>query len=133
VDEFNDTPKYIRGRVTRDQVNSTIDIVHDALVAKHKILSQPRSKLSEVDLNRWTVRAHYGPFCLHCLLVYRIVCVMQQPTFSHRCSDPYTLNLLDHVFPLLNSVEFPTQTDKILSNTLHARSDHSHVCACAHA
>ena len=56
MDEFSDTPKYIRGRVSRDQVNSTIDIIHSALVAKHKILSQPRSKLNEVDLNRWTVR-----------------------------------------------------------------------------
>eukprot|EP00040_Diaphanoeca_grandis_P027317 m.155151 g.155151 ORF g.155151 m.155151 type:complete len:256 (-) comp30926_c0_seq1:321-1088(-) len=55
VDEFDDTPKYIRGRVSRDQVNEIIDMIFSTMQKKYKILSQNRSKLSDLDRQRCTV------------------------------------------------------------------------------
>jgi len=55
VNEFDATPKYIRGRLTREQVNLTIDVMHTAMQKKYKILSMNRSKLSDQDLKRVTV------------------------------------------------------------------------------
>eukprot|EP00041_Stephanoeca_diplocostata_P006700 m.91585 g.91585 ORF g.91585 m.91585 type:complete len:257 (-) comp16499_c0_seq1:350-1120(-) len=54
VDEFNSTPKYIRGRVSRDQVNKIVDVIFEVTTAKQKVLATPRRKLSDVDLTRWT-------------------------------------------------------------------------------
>lgn len=34
VSEFEDTPKYIRNRISREQVNTAVDAVHSAVDAK---------------------------------------------------------------------------------------------------
>ncbi|XP_063605511.1 spindle and kinetochore-associated protein 1-like [Penaeus indicus] len=50
VKEFNDVPKYIRGRLQYDQVNVAIDEVNKTLETKYTLLRRPRAKLSEVDM-----------------------------------------------------------------------------------
>ncbi len=46
VDELEDTPKYVKGRITLEKVNKAIDEFHSLLAVKYKILSTPMSKLS---------------------------------------------------------------------------------------
>lgn len=55
VDEFESTPKYIRGRASRDQCNAVIDTIFATMKEKYRILGVTRSKLSDRDLHRWTV------------------------------------------------------------------------------
>ncbi|XP_064620838.1 spindle and kinetochore-associated protein 1-like [Lineus longissimus] len=47
VDEFESVPKYMKGRMTYEKMNSAIDELNHAFDAKYKILRQRRSYLSE--------------------------------------------------------------------------------------
>ena len=53
VDEFEEVPKYIRGRLKRDQVNEIVDAVHVAMVEKYRILNTPRNKLGQQAMEQW--------------------------------------------------------------------------------
>ncbi|ROT63362.1 hypothetical protein C7M84_018767 [Penaeus vannamei] len=50
VKEFNDVPKYIRGRLQYDQINLAVDEVNKTLETKYALLRRPRAKLSDVDM-----------------------------------------------------------------------------------
>ncbi|XP_042893415.1 centrosomal protein of 290 kDa-like [Penaeus japonicus] len=54
VKEFNDVPKYIRGRLQYEQVNVAIDEFNKTLEAKYTLMRRPRAKLSEVDMKVFT-------------------------------------------------------------------------------
>lgn len=47
VTEMDDVPAYMKGRLTRDQVNRMIDQLNITVAAKYKILSTPRGKLGD--------------------------------------------------------------------------------------
>eukprot|EP00042_Codosiga_hollandica_P025464 m.113836 g.113836 ORF g.113836 m.113836 type:complete len:246 (-) comp51880_c0_seq2:57-794(-) len=53
VDEFESTPQYIRGRVSRDHVNDCIEAIHAAVAAKYKILAMQRSKLGAAVMKKY--------------------------------------------------------------------------------
>uniref|UniRef100_A0A6A7G5Q9 SKA complex subunit 1 n=1 Tax=Hirondellea gigas TaxID=1518452 RepID=A0A6A7G5Q9_9CRUS len=50
IDEFEEVPKYIRGRLQYEQVNKVVDDLNKALATKYSLMRKPRSKLSLVDM-----------------------------------------------------------------------------------
>lgn len=46
VQEFDNIPQYMKGRVTYDQLNSAVKSINTAVTAKYKILQQPVKSLS---------------------------------------------------------------------------------------
>ncbi|XP_071080281.1 SKA complex subunit 1-like [Haliotis cracherodii] len=53
VDEFDTVPKYMKGRLTYNQLNGVIDDLNKTFLAKYKILKMKRSKLSDVNRKRY--------------------------------------------------------------------------------
>ncbi|XP_067667220.1 spindle and kinetochore-associated protein 1-like [Haliotis asinina] len=53
VDEFDTVPKYMKGRLTYNQLNSVIDDLNKTFQAKYKILKMKRTKLSDVNRKRY--------------------------------------------------------------------------------
>ncbi|KAL9986684.1 hypothetical protein ACROYT_G000859 [Oculina patagonica] len=53
VEEFEEIPKYIKGRVSYDQVNNSIDEIHKVITAKYKILRLPRSAMGEPVMKKY--------------------------------------------------------------------------------
>ena len=53
VGEFDSTPKYMKGRLSREHCNSAIDALHEAAVAKYRIVALPRSKIPDAQLKMW--------------------------------------------------------------------------------
>ena len=54
MDEFEATPKYIKGRLTQDQVNVAVDALFDALTAKYAVASKKRTKIPDHQMAMWT-------------------------------------------------------------------------------
>ncbi|KAF2355267.1 Spindle and kinetochore-associated protein 1 [Trinorchestia longiramus] len=50
IQEFEDVPKYVRGRLKYEQVNEMVDDLNKALTEKYALLRRPRSKLSVPDM-----------------------------------------------------------------------------------
>ncbi|XP_064609676.1 spindle and kinetochore-associated protein 1-like isoform X2 [Liolophura sinensis] len=55
VDEFQSVPKYMRGRITYDQMNNAVEELNKALSAKYKLLGQKRTKLNDANRKKWEV------------------------------------------------------------------------------
>lgn len=53
VEEFDQIPKYIKGRTSYDQVNNAIDEIHKVITAKYKILRLPRSAMGEPVMKKY--------------------------------------------------------------------------------
>lgn len=53
VDEFDNVPHYVRGRLKREAVNECIDAIQKALEKKYTVLSTPRSKMGEHMMKRY--------------------------------------------------------------------------------
>ncbi|XP_066021559.1 spindle and kinetochore-associated protein 1 [Pocillopora verrucosa] len=53
VEEFDQIPKYIKGRTSYDQVNNAIDEIHKVITAKYKILRLPRSAMGEPVMKKF--------------------------------------------------------------------------------
>jgi len=53
VEEFDEIPKYIKGRVSYDQANNAIDEIHKVITAKYKILRLPRSAMGEPVMKKY--------------------------------------------------------------------------------
>lgn len=53
VEEFEQIPKYIKGRTSYDQVNNAIDEIHKVITAKYKILRLPRSAMGEPVMKKY--------------------------------------------------------------------------------
>ncbi|KAM7425972.1 Spindle and kinetochore-associated protein 1 [Porites harrisoni] len=53
VEEFEEIPKYIKGRISYDQVNNAIDEIHKVIIAKYKILRLPRSAMGEPVMKKY--------------------------------------------------------------------------------
>lgn len=53
LDEFSEVPKYIKNRLSYDQVNMTVDELHKVMVAKYKLLATPRSSLGEPAMKKY--------------------------------------------------------------------------------
>ncbi|XP_076465941.1 SKA complex subunit 1-like isoform X2 [Babylonia areolata] len=53
VDEFNDVPKYMKGRLSYQQVNTVIDELNKVFTAKYKLLKQKKSTMSDVNRKRY--------------------------------------------------------------------------------
>lgn len=53
VEEFDEIPKYIKGRTSYDQVNNAIDEIHKVITAKYKILRLPRSAMGEPVMKKY--------------------------------------------------------------------------------
>lgn len=51
VTEFEDVPAYMKGRLTRDQLNRAIDVLNKTAAEKYKILATPRAKLGDMAMN----------------------------------------------------------------------------------
>ena len=47
--------RYIKGRVSYDQVNNAIDEIHKVITAKYKILRLPRSAMGEPVMKKYKV------------------------------------------------------------------------------
>ncbi|XP_018022486.1 spindle and kinetochore-associated protein 1-like [Hyalella azteca] len=50
VEEFDEVPKYIKGRLQYGQINQMVDQMNKALAAKYALLRRPRSKLSVSEM-----------------------------------------------------------------------------------
>lgn len=53
VDEFIEVPKYLKGRITYDQVNKFIDGMNKAYLSKYKLLKQKKSSLNDLNRKRY--------------------------------------------------------------------------------
>lgn len=53
VEEFEEIPKYIKGRISYEQVNNAIDEIHKAITAKYKIMRLPRSAMGEPVMKKY--------------------------------------------------------------------------------
>lgn len=53
VKEFEDVPKYIKGRMNYNQVNTMMDEINKAYKEKYKILAMKRTTLSDVNRKRY--------------------------------------------------------------------------------
>ena len=53
VEEFDSVPPYLRGRITRDHINSCIDAIHETLTQKYKILAMPRAGMGESTMKKY--------------------------------------------------------------------------------
>jgi len=53
VEEFEEIPKYIKGRISYDQVNNAVDEIHKVVAAKYKILRLPRSAMGEPVMKKY--------------------------------------------------------------------------------
>ena len=53
--------RYIKGRISYDQVNNAIDEIHKVVTAKYKILRLPRSAMGEPVMKKYKVCAHSSP------------------------------------------------------------------------
>jgi len=53
VDELENTPKYIKGRLTLDKVNAGVDEVQKLVDSKYKILSLPIAKMNDKMLRKY--------------------------------------------------------------------------------
>ncbi|XP_060085913.1 spindle and kinetochore-associated protein 1-like [Ylistrum balloti] len=53
VEEFENVPKYIKGRMTYNQVNTMMDEINKAYKEKYKILAMKRTTLSDVNRKRY--------------------------------------------------------------------------------
>ncbi|CAH1796779.1 unnamed protein product [Owenia fusiformis] len=54
IDEFESTPKYIRGRFTYDQINSAIDEFNKALTAKYTYMAKAKKNIIERTSKTYT-------------------------------------------------------------------------------
>ena len=59
--------RYIKGRVTYDQVNNAVDEIHKVITAKYKILRLPRSAMGEPVMKKYKVNGHD---CSYRIIVY---------------------------------------------------------------
>ena len=48
--------RYIKGRISYEQVNNAIDEIHKAITAKYKIMRLPRSAMGEPVMKKYKVR-----------------------------------------------------------------------------
>lgn len=55
VDEFQDVPKYLKGRITYDQMNKFIDGMNAAYLSKYKLLRQKKSSLNDANRKRYEI------------------------------------------------------------------------------
>jgi len=55
VDEFNAVPKYMKGRMSYDKINTVIEKLDHVYVEKYKILRQKKSKLNDINRKRYEV------------------------------------------------------------------------------
>lgn len=53
VEEFEEIPKYIKGRISYDQVNNAVDEIHKVITAKYKIMRLPRSAMGEPVMKKY--------------------------------------------------------------------------------
>ncbi|KAK6178908.1 hypothetical protein SNE40_011390 [Patella caerulea] len=53
VDEFEEVPKYMKGRVTYNQVNSLVDELNKTFIAKYKILHMKKSTMNDISRKRF--------------------------------------------------------------------------------
>ncbi|XP_061174605.1 spindle and kinetochore-associated protein 1-like [Saccostrea echinata] len=53
VEEFEEVPKYMKGRLNYNQVNTVIDELNKALSEKYKILGMKRTTLNDVNRKRY--------------------------------------------------------------------------------
>lgn len=53
VEEFEEVPKYIKGRISYEQVNNAIDEIRKAITAKYKIMRLPRSAMGEPVMKKY--------------------------------------------------------------------------------
>ena len=47
--------RYIKGRISYEQVNNAIDEIHKAITAKYKIMRLPRSAMGEPVMKKYKV------------------------------------------------------------------------------
>ena len=59
--------RYIKGRVTYDQVNNAVDEIHKVITAKYKILRLPRSAMGEPVMKKYKVNKRD---CSYRIIVY---------------------------------------------------------------
>ncbi|KAK0047144.1 spindle and kinetochore-associated protein 1 [Biomphalaria pfeifferi] len=52
VQEFESVPKYMKGRLTYDKVNHTVELLDKAYTEKYKILSQKKATLNDMNRKR---------------------------------------------------------------------------------
>lgn len=53
VDEFNDIPKYMKGRLTYEFLNKSVNDFNKTIASKYQLMSTHSSKYSEADLKRY--------------------------------------------------------------------------------
>ena len=53
VTEFNEVPAYMKGRMARETLNKSIDVLNKAVAEKYKILRTPRAKLGDMAMNMY--------------------------------------------------------------------------------
>lgn len=56
VSDLEAVPKYIKGRLTLEQLNHVVDGVNGIVQAKYTLLSKPMTKLRGKELKAYTVR-----------------------------------------------------------------------------
>lgn len=49
------TCRYIKGRISYDQVNNAVDEIHKVITAKYKIMRLPRSAMGEPVMKKYKV------------------------------------------------------------------------------
>jgi len=55
VDEFNDIPKYMKGRLTYESLNKSVNDFNQTIESKYQFLATHSSKYSEADMKRYQV------------------------------------------------------------------------------
>uniref|UniRef100_A0A4W3IY47 SKA complex subunit 1 n=1 Tax=Callorhinchus milii TaxID=7868 RepID=A0A4W3IY47_CALMI len=53
IEEFNQIPTYMKGRMTYDQINAVIKELNDIVKAKYKILNQPLKSMNNTTRNQY--------------------------------------------------------------------------------
>ncbi|KAK7116830.1 SKA complex subunit 1-like [Littorina saxatilis] len=53
VDEFDDVPKYMKGRLSYQQANTVVDELNKAFTAKYKLMKIKKSTMNDSQRKRW--------------------------------------------------------------------------------